>query len=442
MENNEYQKTEDKKISFINNEKVDKYIHLLSRLYFLFNNIEIIAIKKCKLKNFSLVHLELLFSLRLTELYLNNNLISDLNIFKKKGDIFKNLKVLDLSFNNISNIAPLAKMNLYNLEKLNLIGNKIKEGIEVFTKNYVNNTAKELILEIKIKDNFIELFFDFSINLELKFSYIIENRDYNEVLKNISFKGITKLILKEFNNDIQFLSNKTLQNLQILNLISNNITDLSIFNDINFIDLKNINVFSYNSIEKEKYILKIPLIENNFDSLKAFRLIKPKKLEIYSEDENKYKFQISFTNPELNIYFHDENFIYSDILINTEDVSISIYLFDIDGNSTNIFSYESLKNYKLPIFKNIICEEINIKYEDNIYKCNVSFSNPILNLLFNFDDLSFFEHNNGLLSSCKKLSLSNLTLSNLDNYNPLKTLEFNNITINNIDVLIRLHLIL
>ena len=65
-------------------------------------------------------------------------------------------------------------------------------------------------------------------------------------------------------------------------------------------------------------------------------------------------------------------------------------------------------------------------------------SNPILNLLFNFDDLSFFEHNNGLLSSCKKLSLSNLTLINLDNYNPLKTLEFNNITINNIDVLIKI----
>ena len=153
-------------------------------------------------------------------------------------------------------------------------------------------------------------------------------------------------------------------------MISDNITDLSMFNKINFVYIKIIiNIFSYNSTNKEKYI---PTIEQNFNSLTAFKYIRAKKLDIYSE-ENKLKFNVHFINPELNIYFHDENFIYSDILINTEDVSISNYLFDIDGNSTNIFSYESLKNYKLPIFKNIICEEINIKYEDNIYKCNVSF---------------------------------------------------------------------
>ena len=123
-------------------------------------------------------------------------------------------------------------------------------------------------------------------------------------------------------------------------MISDNITDLSMFNKINFVYIKIINIFSYNSTNKEKYI---PTIEQNFNSLTAFKYIRAKKLDIYSE-ENKLKFNVHFINPELNIYFHDENFIYSDILINTEDVSISNYLFDIDGNSTNIFSYESLKN--------------------------------------------------------------------------------------------------
>ena len=435
--NNDYPNLEEKRITCIDNEKVDTYIHILSRLYFLFNNIEVIQIENCKLKDYSLVHLESLFSLRLKKLYLNNNKISDLNAFSKR-DIYKNLQVLDLSFNNISNIAPLSKRNFNNLNKLNLKGNKIKEGLTEFTNNFINKTSEELILEIKRESNLVELVFNFSKNLDLEFSYFIENRDYNEDLKNSSFTGITKLSLKSFNNDIGFLCNKTLQNLKILNLISNNITDLSMFNDIKFTYLNNINIFFYTSTEQETYIPEIPIIENNFNSLSFFKLIKPKKLEIYLEDEKKYKFHILFTNPELNIYFHNIDFLFSDVLINTEEVSFQNSLFDIDGNSTNIFSYENLKNRKLSIFKNIKCEEIYINYEDNIYKFNVSFSKPILNLSFNFNHLSFFEHNNGILSSCKSLTLSNLTLNNLNNYNSLEKLVLNNVNINNIDVVAKI----
>ena len=176
-------------------------------------------------------------------------------------------------------------------------------------------------------------------------------------------------------------------------MISDNITDLSMFNKINFVYIKIINIFSYNSTNKEKYI---PTIEQNFNSLTAFKYIRAKKLDIYSE-ENKLKFNVHFINPELNIYFHDENFIYSDIFLYTIEISIQNSLLNIDGNSTNIFPYKKLKKLKFSILKEIFCEKININYKENEYLYNISFSNPKLNLSFKSKDLSFFETKKDLL---------------------------------------------
>ena len=218
-------------------------------------------------------------------------------------------------------------------------------------------------------------------------------------------------------------------------MISDNITDLSMFNKINFVYIKIINIFSYNSTNKEKYI---PTIEQNFNSLTAFKYIRAKKLDIYSE-ENKLKFNVHFINPELNIYFHDENFIYSDIFLYTIEISIQNSLLNIDGNSTNIFPYKKLKKLKFSILKEIFCEKININYKENEYLYNISFSNPKLNLSFKSKDLSFFETKKDLLLKCKEFTLSNLTLNTFENLDSLKTLELNNININNFDVLIQIY---
>ena len=38
---------------------------------------------------------------------------------------------------------------------------------------------------MKRNDNLIEIYFDYSMNYELKFNYITENKNYNEDLKKI-----------------------------------------------------------------------------------------------------------------------------------------------------------------------------------------------------------------------------------------------------------------
>ena len=85
-----------------------------------------------------------------------------------------------------------------------------------------------------------------------------------------------------------------------------------------------------------------------------------------------------------------------------------------------------MKNRKLPCFRNINCEKIEINYQDDKFKCNFAFSNPLLKLSFNFTDLNFFEKDD-FLTTAKELILSNLIINTLENYNSFNTLEFNNI---------------
>ena len=80
--------------------------------------------------------------------------------------------------------------------------------------------------------------------------------------------------LKGFDNDIHFLTNKTLQYLITLDLLSDkDINDLSMFNDINFINLEKIEIYQIDGLKT-----KIPLIQSNFDSLKSFKSIRVEKL--------------------------------------------------------------------------------------------------------------------------------------------------------------------
>lgn len=118
-ENQELINLNDNRIEYINQEIADKYIHLISKISFHFNNIELISIKNCKITDRTMISLECLFSNNLKHLFLDNNKISDLTIFNKR-QIFNNLEVLDLSYNNITNIIPLVNIQFCKLKKLNL----------------------------------------------------------------------------------------------------------------------------------------------------------------------------------------------------------------------------------------------------------------------------------------------------------------------------------
>ena len=421
------------RIEYIKQEHANRYIHLVSRLSFHFTNIYYIAIQSCNIKDNTMTLLEELFTNNIKCLYLDHNKIYDLSIFNKK-DVYSNLEFLDLSFNNITNLVPLSKMRLQKLKELNLSGNQLKTGIEQFTSQFINNRPEYLLLEIKKNNNNVELLFEYTKNIKINFSYILENGNFNELLKIISFKGIKYLKLKGFDNDIHFLTNKTLQYLITLDLLSDkDINDLSMFNDINFINLEKIEIYQIDGLKT-----KIPLIQSNFDSLKSFKSIRVEKLTFKRVDD-KYEFTANFCRPKLEINFNKIDFLYSDALLNTNYVQLPSSIFDTDGNSKNIFSYETLANKKFTCFKRIYADYMTITYESNIYRCYIHFPLFWKSLNFNFKDLSFFEINNDILTRCSTITLNNLVPKTFEKYNSLSRIELNNIYIENINIISKIY---
>ena len=130
---------------------------------------------------------------------------------------------------------------------------------------------------------------------------------------------------------------------------------------------------------------------------------------------------------------------------------ISNIQFDIDGHSTNLFSYESLKNYKLAFARYFKAESINIEYKDNKYVLDIDFNSPMkidynqnkyesnhFNLSFNFNDLSFLK-NDDILKDAKSIALNNIifdksnfdSLESLKSFSNLESLKLKNIYIEN-----------
>ena len=477
--NKEIYNLNDNKMAFMNDENAYKSLVILSRLCF--QNLESLTINNCKINDdYASKFIRKLFSPRLKNLNLSNNNISDLSFFNEIQD-YSNLEILDLSNNNIVNIIPLLNCGLYNLinlnlsnnkissidcfgekskdlrnlkfldlsnnsikslsnidiktlENLNLLNNELKSGIEQFLSNF-ENMSKELILEVIYKNNKCEILFNYSIKLELKFTYIVENGNINNSLGNVPFNGIQKLTLKNFNNNnMDFLSNNTLKDLKKIDLRYITINDLSMFNKIHFVKLENISLDSGDIIEK------------GIHSLNAFKLIEVYKLSI-DFIENKYKCCANFINPYLNLCFYNIDFLSDELFYNMYYLIISNIQFDIDGHSTNLFSYESLKNYKLAFARYFKAENINIEYKDNKYVLDIDFNSPMkidynqnkyesnhFNLSFNFNDLSFLK-NDDILKCAKSIILNNITFdnSNIDSLESLKSYsELESLTLKNI----------
>ena len=426
-DNQEYKNSNDNSINFINEREVEMHLHIISKLSFHLADIEVITVKNCNLTDKAMIILEKSFSNNLKKLYLDSNEISELTIFNNR-QIFSNLEALNLSNNKITDITPLSKIKFDNLKRLDLTENELKYGIEEFTDSLINNRSENLILEVKKGKNGVELFFEYFKNLEIKFKYIIEEHDFNNLLKNISFNGIKHLKLKGFDNDAYFLCNKTLKDLKKLDLTEkNNINDLNMFRDISFININDI-------------LLNSQKIEKNFDALISFKSsIIVKNLTINLIDNDKYEFNAICTNPNITLSFNNADFLCCDILINIEKFIIPKPIFDEDGNCKNIFSYEALRNFKLSCFKNIRCEKFEIDYKESKYILKINFLEPKLDLLFRFDDLSFFEDNNKILSSSKKIILSNLTFKTMENFNSIEHLKLNNIYIENIETISKIY---
>ena len=433
-------------IKLISDENANKDINILSKLSF--NNLKMITFQNCSLYDNDINLLKALFTSNLQYLDLSKNKISDLEVFSKE-EIYNNLEFLNLSNNYIDNIIPLFhskfnnlknlnlsynnifdiyclgfdniyfdklqkldlsnnhikklnKMNIPSLTNLNLINNEIDSGINEFLESICEFSHK---LEI-LNENNNEIIFNYSNNLNIKFKYLIKDKDLINILGKISFNGIYDLKINGFdNNNLDFLCNESLKEIKILDLAENKITDISVFNKIHFFNINKIYINSNN-------------IEKGFNSLNSFNSIEIKCVKI-DYIENKYICNIEFYNPTLNLNFEDINFLYDNLFLRTEKVDISDSSFN---NDSKFFSYEVFKNYTLPMFKNIKSKKIKINYQGNKYICEITFKSPELKTTFKFDELNFIK-NDDLLIETEEIEISNILIDNNLNFESSKAFQ-------------------
>ena len=362
--------------------------------------------------------------INLKKLCLDHNNISNVSCLLNSK--FPNLIELDLSFNNIENIDFLElNTNLNNLEKIDLSNNKIKqlskidlktikylylsnnhitEGINEFIQ-CINNLSHKLIIE-KLTDNSFK--FDYDENVIINFDcFLKDNTDTNKFLEKISFNGVNFLKIKGFNDtNIKFFSNDTLKDLKELDIKENSLTKISIFDNIAFPNIKRIIVnkedFNDNSLEN--------LIKN-------FPSIKVKLINI-----NPQRINIKYNNPELEINNKNFDILYYHIG-EVDEIKIESF-----PNDLKVFSYDTLRDKKLPIFNNIKVENLEINYEKEKgkYSCEMTFKLKSTNLKvkYDFDNLNFMKSDE-ILSEITSINFSNVIID--QNINFENDIAYNNI---------------
>ena len=429
-------KKSDKQITLVKGKNVLNSLNIYSIVKF--PELRVLICNNCELKDNSLYLLDKLFSNILITLNLNNNKLSDISILNGQENLI-NLKELDLSYNNLINIESLAKCKLLNLinlnlshnniedisclennlyfnslEKLDLSFNKIKKvnKIDIKTLNLLNlldNKISEGILDFNC---FIEKLVLTKNNTKIYFKYykennvnnsetpfidllfLLEENNKNQELQNISFKNIKILEINGF-DDLELLTNESLKELKIFNCKSN-INDITIFNNIKFINIDEIN---FNN-----------RINGGFNSLSIFKFLKINKIEVKEISNNNYICNFESEFPKINAVFsfHDLNFLKEQFLSYTKTINIDKEIIDNDKNR-EFFSYNNIVN-SFPIFKNIKAERIIISNNnENKFNCETKFYN---NLRFNFffDDLKFIFDET--FNKIKELKLSNMKFIN------------------------------
>jgi len=221
----------------INIDKLDKMrIDNLKELDLSNNDIsDIKVLEKVKFEN-------------LEKLDLSHNQISDIKVLKKVK--FENLEILDLSWNEISDIKILEKVKFENLKELYLYNNKISdikvleivkfENLEIL-KLSGNQISDIKVLE-KVKFENLEI-------LYLSFNNISDIK----VLEKVKFENLNELYLSVNKiSDIKVLEKVKFGNLEKLDLSVNKISDIKVLEKIKFENLKVLDL-SQNQINKNEY---------------------------------------------------------------------------------------------------------------------------------------------------------------------------------------------
>lgn len=426
----------------INFFKGDKYFKrnliLYSKLFF--PSIDKINFSKCDLNDIDFKSIQNIFTSKISLLNLSHNIFSDVSILSKEA--FGSIQNMDLSYNKISNINVFSLYKCNNLKTLNLSNNDIIDinalsnaDSSNFTKleylNISNNKIKKLnkinIKSIKtidllnnnlsegltdfINDNCFKntlvvienkkdiLNFSYSGSCIINFKYLIEEKNKNNLLDKLSFKGIKTLILKNF-EFFEFLNNESLNELKLLNLYDSKVEDITILNKIKFTNVDKIDLGNNQVIK-------------GYNSLYTFKSIKANSIEVYSFLSRQYFCKFIFVNPNItiNYIFDDLNFLKDKLLNEDMNINIAPYIFE---NNPNFFSFSEFKN-SFKIFKKFRAYKLSIYYNssEKKFKCLCESNNKDIKPLFIVNDLLFLKDD--IFNDINSISIYNGILNdNLD----------------------------
>ena len=265
LTNEDYNKNENNNFSLINMDSImlekksmDEYD--ISYINNIFINIRVLNLTNNNIPDINI--LEKVKFEKLEKLCLDNNKISDINILEKVK--LKNLKEVYLNGNNISNIEILEKVNFPNLEILDLSCNKII-NIDVFEK--VNFPKLKMLSFHKNKVSKIDKIKLAKLeNLNLLALSHNERIDISS-LKDVKFKNLIFLFLADINvKKIDIFSSFAFKHLKLLTLGGNNISNIKVLSHVDFKELEDLILYD-NSISDIEVLAEV-----NFPKLKILNL--------------------------------------------------------------------------------------------------------------------------------------------------------------------------
>ena len=323
-------------IEKIINEKkiIDECENDMSYISHTFKNIKILNLTNNNLSDINI--LEKMQLENLEKLCLDNNKISDINILEKVK--YKELKELYLNGNNISNIEILEKVNFPNLQTLDLSCNKIT-NIDVFEK--VNFPKLKMLSFHKnnlTKIEKIKLAKLEKLNL-LALSHN-ERIDINP-LKDAKFENLQYLFLADINlKTIDIFGFFIFKHLKLLTLGGNNISNIKALSKVDFKELEDLILYDNKISDIEV------LAEVNFPKLKILNLSSNKitNIEVLKN--------VNF--PELNeLDLQQNNIVEINVFKNCKfkklsKLNIKLNQIDIDKNLDII---NELKKMNINLFK-------------------------------------------------------------------------------------------
>ena len=361
-----------------------------------FTNLKILNLSNNNIVNISQLP-KMKFN-NLEKLYLNSNKIIDIECFELNTN-FDKLKILDLYY---IKIQILKKINLLNLEELNLLNNEINNGINDFI---LNNSKFSNKLKLEIKND--SILFNFYNNLNIKFEYKFKDKNIEQFLNELIYNGI---------NDIE------ISGTQEFKKVNYNINDSTI---------------KYNNNKNNNIIINL-ITRFPFKNIKSIDF---SKSDLIDKDikllKNLFKPNLIFLDLSNNNINNINELIINDLLYNVKDLNLSynniadisflskckltnLEILNLSNNKISIIDFFQLDSTLGKLAKlNLSHNNINKLVKINIQNLRE------LNLLENEINSGINEFTESITNLSDKLYLEKLTNSILFNFSHTLIINFN-----------------